>query len=123
MKKLLLTVSWIFVLSGVAHAETKYLVSLPDVPLMPQMSEVTDSSVMFDKAQGRIIEETVKASNLTPEQINAALEMTRKFFNVFLIGGTLIFYLLFGVLASLIGAAVTKKEPRNLTGDINQIGQ
>ncbi len=62
-------------------------------------------------------------NNLNEEQINAGLEMTRKFFMVFLVGGTLLGYLFFGALASLIGAAVTKKEPNNFAGDINQIGQ
>ena len=61
-------------------------------------------------------------NNLTEEQIKTGLEMTRKFFMVFLVGGTLIGYLLFGALASLVGAAVTKKEPQNLAGN-NQIGQ
>ena len=42
---------------------------------------------------------------------------------VFLVGGTLVGYLLFGALAALVGAAVTKKEPNNIAGDINQIGQ
>jgi drug/metabolite transporter (DMT)-like permease len=62
-------------------------------------------------------------NTLTQEQINAGLELTRKFFMVFLIGGTLLGYLFFGALASLIGAAVTKKDPNNFAGDINQIGQ
>jgi hypothetical protein len=60
--------------------------------------------------------------NITEEQINAGLEMTKKFFMVFLVGGTLIGYLFFGTIASLIGAAVTKKNPNNFAGDINEIG-
>jgi hypothetical protein len=59
---------------------------------------------------------------MTEEQITQALEWTRKFFMVFLVGGTLIGYLIFGSLASLVGAAITKKEPNQLAGDINQIG-
>lgn len=58
--------------------------------------------------------------NLTEEQMNAGLEMTRKFFMVFLMGGTLLGYLFFGALASLIGAAITKKELNNFPADVNQ---
>ncbi len=59
----------IFLASAAARAETAYLTALPDVPLMAQMQEIRDSDVVFDKAQGRIVEETVKASKLTPQQI------------------------------------------------------
>ncbi len=62
-------------------------------------------------------------NNMTEEQITQAMEWTRKFFMVFLIGGTLIGYLLFGSLAALIGAAITKKQPDKFVGDINQIGK
>ncbi len=62
-------------------------------------------------------------NNLTPDQITQGLEMTRKFFMVFLVGGTLIGYLIIGSLASLIGAAITKKEPNKFVEDVNQIGQ
>jgi hypothetical protein len=62
-------------------------------------------------------------NNMTEEQMTQALEMTRKFFLVFLIGGTLVGYLILGALAALIGAAITKKQPDKLAGDINQIGR
>ena len=60
---------------------------------------------------------------MTEEQMTQGLEMTRKFFMVFLIGGTLLGYLIFGALAALIGAAITKKQPNKFVGDINQIGK
>ncbi len=63
-----------------------------------------------------------KKNQMTEEQITQALEWTRKFFMVFLIGGTLIGYLIFGALASLVGAAITKKEPGKIADDVNQIG-
>jgi AICAR transformylase/IMP cyclohydrolase PurH len=64
-----------------------------------------------------------KKNNLTEEQITQALEWTRKFFMVFLIGGTLLGYLIIGALAALVGAAITKKQPDKFVGDINQIGK
>jgi hypothetical protein len=61
--------------------------------------------------------------NMSSEQIDQAISITRKFFMVFIIGGAIVFYLILGAIASLIGAGVTKKEPNQITGDINQIGQ
>ena len=55
--------------AGVSRAETRYLVSLPDIPLMAEMSELKDSGVVFDKAEGRIIEETVKVAHAGPQQV------------------------------------------------------
>lgn len=73
MRKILLTAMFVLglslAISGVAFAETRYLASLPDIPLMPQMQRVTDSDVLFDKAQGRIIEESVEAPHLTREDV------------------------------------------------------
>jgi len=62
-------------------------------------------------------------NSMTEEQMTQALELTRKFFMVFLIGGTLVGYLIFGALAALIGAAIIKKQPDKFVGDINQIGK
>lgn len=57
---------------------------------------------------------------MSSDQINQAIGFTEKFFMVFVIGGSLVGYLFFGAIASLIGAGVTKKDlhPEN---DINQI--
>lgn len=82
---------------------------------------------VFPDFKEKAIEQSKKAmqekDNLTEEQINAGLEMTRKFFMVFLVGGTLLLYMFFGAIAALIGAAVTKKDPNNFAGDINKIGE
>lgn len=59
---------------------------------------------------------------MSAEQMEQAINLTKKFFMVFLVGGALLGYLLFGAIASLIGAAVTKKDPHPLQ-DINQIGE
>ena len=48
---------------------------------------------------------------LTEDQINTAVEMTKKIFIVGLIAGSIFLFALFGALGSLIGAAITKKAP------------
>jgi Protein of unknown function (DUF4199) len=45
----------------------------------------------------------------TDDQINTGMEVTRKFFMVFIIAGSLFFFAIFGAIGSLIGAAITKK--------------
>ena len=55
--------------------------------------------------------------NLSQEQINQSMEFTKKFFMVFIIAGTLIGYLIFGVVGSLIGAGITRKNPRPIEID------
>ena len=64
---------------------------------------------------------SMNSKNLSEDQVEKALDITKKFFMVFLVGGALLGYLLFGAIASLIGAAVIKKDPRPIE-DINQIG-
>lgn len=49
---------------------------------------------------------------LTSDQINAGMAIGKRFFTVSLIGGTIIIELIFGVIASLIGAAIAKKNPQ-----------
>lgn len=46
------------------------------------------------------------------EVIEKGLAMTRKFFTVFLIAGSIFGTLVWGLIASLIGAAVAKKKPQ-----------
>lgn len=83
--------------------------------------------VLFPEFKEKAIEEARKSmqekNNATEEQIQTGLAMTRKFFMVFMVGGTLLGYLIFGALAALIGAAVTKKDPDHIiSGTINQTG-
>ncbi|MFL9484252.1 DUF4199 domain-containing protein [Chitinophagaceae bacterium LWZ2-11] len=49
--------------------------------------------------------------NLTTEQVDSALEMMRKYFVPFAIGGALLAYLVLGLISAAIGAAVAKKNP------------
>jgi hypothetical protein len=50
------------------------------------------------------------AGKYTDDQINTGMEVTRKFFMVFIIAGSLFFFAIFGAIGSLIGAAITKKN-------------
>ena len=65
---------------------------------------------MMDMALDKTREELAKG-NMSDEQSEAAIEMTTKFFLPFAIGGILIVFLIIGCIASLIGAAVAKKNP------------
>ncbi|MGN6247646.1 MAG: DUF4199 domain-containing protein [Ginsengibacter sp.] len=70
-----------------------------------------------EKALETARDRMVAKGNLTQEQITQGLNITKKFFMVFIIAGTLIGYLIFGALASLIGAGITKKNPRPIEID------
>lgn len=50
--------------------------------------------------------------NISPESLDKAIDMTKRFFMIGMIGGILLFYLITGAIASLIGAAITKKDPK-----------
>ncbi len=77
----------------------------------PEMKEV-----FFDKA----LEDMNKQDGMSEEQKQQAIDITRKFFMALTIGGTLLGYMFFGTLAALVGAAITKKEPKQVN-DLNQI--
>ncbi|MEO6819518.1 MAG: DUF4199 domain-containing protein [Ginsengibacter sp.] len=67
--------------------------------------------------------EMASQKGITEEQINQAVDLSGKFFGVFLIGGTMLGYLFFGAVAALIGAGITKKDPTRIAADISQINQ
>lgn len=50
---------------------------------------------------------------LTEDQIDEAIEISKKFFWVGVVGGSMIFMIITGAIGSLIGAGVTKKQPQN----------
>jgi len=80
---------------------------------------------LFPEFKEKALDEARKGmenKNMSEEQVDKAFEMTKKFFTVFLIAGTLVSYLFFGAIAALIGAAITKKNPNTFQHDINQIG-
>jgi NADH:ubiquinone oxidoreductase subunit 6 (subunit J) len=53
----------------------------------------------------------MEKSGQSEETIDKALEMSKKFFIPFAIGGVLLLYMIVGAIAALIGAAVAKKNP------------
>ena len=72
-------------------------------------------NLLFPETQERIMEisreKMAEDPRVTDEQIEMALSFTKKFYLVFLIAGTIFSTLIFGAIGSLIGAAVTKKNP------------
>ncbi len=68
---------------------------------------------MADTIMNSTRTELIKQGKLTSEQIQSAMDMTRKFLIPFAIGGILIMFAILGVISSLIGAAVAKKEPKD----------
>jgi NADH:ubiquinone oxidoreductase subunit 6 (subunit J) len=72
--------------------------------VMPEMKE---------KAMEMARAEMAKNPQMTDEIIDKALEFTNKYFLLFGVIGSLFSYALVGVIASLIGGGVAKKNPSN----------
>ncbi len=70
--------------------------------IMPEMLDYTLEQARKGMAENK---------QMNAEQIDQALEMTKKFFIPFAIAGVIVAFLIFGVIFSLIGAAVAKKNP------------
>ncbi|MBI2730199.1 MAG: DUF4199 domain-containing protein [Sphingobacteriales bacterium] len=70
--------------------------------IFPEMKEK-----IMEKAQ----EQMSAREGVTQAQIDAGMEMMKKSFTLFMIIGLIFWYLLAGVIASLIGAGVAKKNP------------
>ena len=56
--------------------------------------------------------EMEKSGKMSEEEIDQGIAISRKFFYVFTIGVLMFAYMIIGTIASLIGAAITKKDPR-----------
>ncbi|SFV28174.1 DUF4199 domain-containing protein [Thermoflavifilum thermophilum] len=54
-----------------------------------------------------------KKGNMTEDQINMAMSFTAKYFTVFMLAGTIFGTLIAGAIASLIGAAIARKEGKS----------
>jgi multisubunit Na+/H+ antiporter MnhB subunit len=72
--------------------------------LFPDLKEKT-----FELARA----EMEKNDKITDEQIDQAIEMSRRFFWVGVVGGSMFFMVIIGAIGSLLGAAFTKKRPQN----------
>lgn len=66
---------------------------------------------MKEKALNVAREQMMKDSKITETQIEQAIEMTKKFFFPFVIGGAIIVNLFWGAIGGLLGAAIVKKNP------------
>jgi len=53
----------------------------------------------------------MEEKNMSDDQIEQAINITKKFFVPFAIGGSLVVYMLVGLIAALVAAAVAKKNP------------
>lgn len=68
---------------------------------------------MLDTIINTARQDMVNQGKLTESQIQSALDMTKKFVIPFAIGGILVMFAVFGAIASLIGAAIAKKQPQD----------
>lgn len=70
--------------------------------------------VIFPDMIDKILEtsRTQMEGKMADDQIEQALQMTRKFFLPFAIGGIIVIYGILGAIAAAIGAAVAKKNPQ-----------
>jgi uncharacterized membrane protein YdjX (TVP38/TMEM64 family) len=70
--------------------------------------------IVFPDFKAKMIEitrEGMEKQNLQDDQIETAMNMMDKAFYVFMFLGTIFFFLLLGVIGSLLGAAFAKKKP------------
>jgi hypothetical protein len=63
---------------------------------------------MLEITREKILEQNPQTPD---DQVEMALSFTKKFFWPFVIGGTILSTLFMGAIGSLLGAAVTKKNP------------
>ena len=73
-------------------------------------------NVLFPDMKERIFEmqqEQMEKKNIPEEQMETTMNMMKKYFTLFLILGVIFGNLVFGCIASLIGAAVSKKNKIN----------
>ena len=55
--------------ASAAEASAAYLSYLPDVPLLDGLAELPDQSVVFDKAEGRVVETAVLAPSDSEKRV------------------------------------------------------
>ena len=73
-------------------------------------------TVLFPDIKDRLVEAQqakMEEQGLDSDKIDTALTMMKKYFTVFAIGGAIFGTIIWGCIASLIGAAIAKKKPVN----------
>jgi hypothetical protein len=74
---------------------------------------------MKEKAMEMAREQMTKNQKMTDEQIDTAINITKKYWNVFLVAGAIFITLFWGVIFSLIGGLVAKKNASPLPAGDN----
>lgn len=73
---------------------------------------------MKEKAMALAHDKMMENKNMTDDQIELAMNLTRKWFNAFMIAGVIFGTLFYGLIFSLIGGLVAKKKgPAPITSD------
>lgn len=72
-----------------------------------------------DKAMELARQKMEERGNMTGDEIDKALDISKRFFIPITIGAVLLGTLIFGVIASLVGATVAKKQPVNPADQLN----
>ena len=66
---------------------------------------------MIDMVMNQAQADMEKKGNMSEEQISKGIEIGRKFFIPFAIGGIILMFAIIGAIGSLIGAGIAKKNP------------
>jgi hypothetical protein len=83
--------------------------------------------VLFPEMLNIIIEQAKenmrKQQNVTDEQIDKGVSFMKNNFMTFAVAGTILLFGIVGLISSLIGAAVAKKNPQDPFSQVNKIGE
>ncbi|MEO7209709.1 MAG: DUF4199 domain-containing protein [Chitinophagaceae bacterium] len=71
---------------------------------------------MVDKGLQIARQKMQEQGNLTDEQMQSGLDIAKRFFVPFAVGGILIMFAIVGAISSLLGAAFAKKQPQDPFG-------
>jgi hypothetical protein len=66
----------LLILPATARAEASFFSGLPDVPVMPGMTELPADSVVFDKAEGRIVQAAASGQGIDEASVRGFYDET-----------------------------------------------